>query len=131
MTAPSTRLREAAARLREAAAKATPGPWRNRGYDDHPGDEGWWVLGGGVAGSSAEHAVVVTFALNRNAEGDADWIAFTSPALAEHWAVLLEAHAPMFEIGPKDATEEERLRRAGAAARAALALADVVLGGAS
>lgn len=63
MTTPLTD--EEIKRLRELCEKATPGPWESTGYDDHPGDQGWYVNALQPGG-----AVAVALPYNRRAEAD-------------------------------------------------------------
>lgn len=65
---------EALARLAEAA---TPGPWREQGWDEE--EQGYFVLGGGDPGTSAERMVAYTPVTNPYAASDAAFIAAASP----------------------------------------------------
>lgn len=119
MTAPADRLREAAAKVRETAGQATPGPWTFQAA----AGSGWLV----ERQPPGDYAVAMAPRSNPRRDYDAQWIALASPALAEHWAALLEAVADDLDlIGAEniDASTYPVFSQA-------LALADVILGGAS
>ncbi|WP_329520537.1 hypothetical protein [Spirillospora sp. NBC_01491] len=78
---PVDELRAAATRLRETAAKATPGPWKTKGF----GEFGWLVVDANPAGRFS-----VETEDNEHGRADAVWIALASPVLAEPLADWLE-----------------------------------------
>ena len=61
--------------LRALAEQATPGPWREQGYDET--DPGWWILGGRQG--TDEYAVCVTLPYSPRGAEDAAFIAACSP----------------------------------------------------
>jgi len=85
-------LTTAADRIRDLAAGTSAAPWAEPYYDDHPAEQGWWVLNGREG--MRQHAVCSTFALNKQDEADARWIAALSPAVA-----------PMIEAWLREAAE--------------------------
>lgn len=69
------------------AATTSMAPWAKPYYESYPDDKGWWIHNGHRG--AREHAVAVTFALNKQGEQDARWIALASPAIAEPLAAML------------------------------------------
>lgn len=84
MNAPTEELRAAARLLRETASKATPGPWKTKGF----GDFGWLVVDADPAGRFS-----VETEDNEHGRADAAWIALVSPAVADPLAAWLESVA--------------------------------------
>jgi hypothetical protein len=67
--------------IKRRCEAATPGPWESTGYDDHPGDEGWWINSPQPGG-----AIAVTPSYNRRGEADHEFIRHARsdvPALLE------------------------------------------------
>lgn len=76
--------------LAQLGEEATEGPWHQMGYDDAPGDQGWWVGAGDPGGGMSQHAVAVTAEppMSYNGENDATFIATARNLWAEMVAVV-------------------------------------------
>lgn len=126
-------LRKAAARLRETAAKATPGPWAHVSTSAD-GIRPRWIIGPptepddpwsaadvvAVTGDMAQALADITEPGQLISDGDMDWMALASPALAGPLAAWLEAAA--LDLGESEnlayCDEPDSVRHALAVARA-------------